>query len=222
MANYNFEQFQYSLVKKMTHIMGKAVFTLRSQASLVVQDITYTSVAYTTAANDITIEYVAGGTAGSEVVTVNGNAISIEIEDGVSTATQVKAAFDAEPAAVALATAAITGTAGDAQVAAAEANLAGGRPDSFAISEAPGVSSISVSGAGHYVINLVDSYSALISADFTIAKLTAADLIPQLVSEDVASAKSVTLKTLAGGTATRLVSGDVLYFHLILRNSTAV
>lgn len=104
-------------------------FTVKTEtpASLVVQDITYTAVANLGASgNAITIAYVAGGTAGSEVVTVTGTAISIEIEDGVSTATQVKAKFDAEAAAVALASAAITGTAGNAQVAAVATPLAGG------------------------------------------------------------------------------------------------
>ena len=94
------------------------------KASLIIQDITYQSVL--NGGNDISIEYTAGVTAGSEVVTVVGNKISIQIEDGVSTATQVKAAFDAEPAAIALATATISGVASDSQGIAAEANLAGG------------------------------------------------------------------------------------------------
>lgn len=82
-----------------------------------IQEITYTAVKAGSQGNSITIAYTTGATAGSEVVTVNGNAISIQISDGVSTATQVKAAFDLSAAAVALATAAITGTAGNAQEA---------------------------------------------------------------------------------------------------------
>jgi len=93
-------------------------------ALLVVQDITYTATDLGAAGTEVTIAYVAGGTAGAEVVTVTDSAISIEIEDGVSTATQVKAAYDASAAAVALATAAITGTAGDAQAAAGATALA--------------------------------------------------------------------------------------------------
>lgn len=80
-----------------------------------IQDITYTAVKRGTQGNSITIEYADTATAGAETVVVNGNAILIGIEDGVSTATQVKAAFDAEPDAVALASAAITGTASNAQ-----------------------------------------------------------------------------------------------------------
>lgn len=89
-----------------------------------IQDITYTAVSLGTAGTVVTVAYTAGGTAGAEVVTVVGSAISIKIESGVSTATQVKAAFDASAAAIALASAAITGTAGTAQVAAVAAALA--------------------------------------------------------------------------------------------------
>ena len=126
-----------SLSMSLEHIFGYSIhgiwtvpavktFISSTQALLVVQDITYTAGAYGTGGNAITIEYVTGGTAGSEVVTVTGNAISIKIEAGVSTATQVKAKFDAKPAAIALATSAITGTAGTAQVAAVATPLATG------------------------------------------------------------------------------------------------
>lgn len=96
------------------------------QASLIVQDITYEAVNGGSEGNDISIQYTDTATAGAETVTVTGNAIVIGIESGVSTATQVKAAFDAEADATALASATISGTAGDAQVTAAETNLAGG------------------------------------------------------------------------------------------------
>lgn len=96
------------------------------KAQLAVQDITYVARQAGLAGNSITIAYTAGGTAGSEVVSVVGNAISVQIEDGVSTATQVLAAINASAVAQALISASITGTAGDAQVAAAAAPLAGG------------------------------------------------------------------------------------------------
>jgi len=93
-------------------------------ATLVVQDITYASLLASSPKGDVlSIEYLAGGTAGAEVVTVTDGKISIQIEDGVSTATEVKAAFDAESEATDLATATITGTAGDPQDAAVETNL---------------------------------------------------------------------------------------------------
>ena len=95
-------------------------------SSLVVQDITYTAVTAGAAGNSITMTYTAGGTAGSEVVSVAGTDIDIVIEDGVSTATEVKAAFDAKAEAIALATSAISGTAGTAQVAAVSAPFTSG------------------------------------------------------------------------------------------------
>jgi hypothetical protein len=101
--------------------LGNDIFGI---ATKVVQDITYTAVTSGSAGTEVSVAYVAGGTAGAEVVTVTGSAISIQIEDGVSTATQVKAKFDASTAAVALASAAITGTAGTAQVAATAVKLA--------------------------------------------------------------------------------------------------
>lgn len=59
--------------------------------------------------NSITITFTSGGTAGSEVVTVSGTAISIKVESTVSTATQVKTAYDLVAAATALATLTLVG-----------------------------------------------------------------------------------------------------------------
>lgn len=67
------------------------------------------------------------GLAGSEVVAVVANAITVRLQSGVSTATQVKAKIDASIAASALVTVAITGVGGTAQTSpVAAANLAGG------------------------------------------------------------------------------------------------
>jgi predicted glycosyltransferase len=93
-------------------------------ARRVVQDLTYTADAAGPGGTAITIAYTGGGTAGAEVVSVVGNAISVQIESGVSTATQVKTAVDASAPASALISVAITGTAGTAQVTAAAAALA--------------------------------------------------------------------------------------------------
>lgn len=68
-------------------------------ASVTLQDLTFTSTTTGPSSNDNTITYTTGGTAGSEVVTVDvdGN-VSIQIENGVSTATEIKTACDDEPA----------------------------------------------------------------------------------------------------------------------------
>lgn len=98
-------------------------------ALLAVQDLTYTADLRGTAGNSITIEYTAGGTAGAEVVTVVGSAISVSIDVTAvtgSTATQVKAAVDASVAASALISVAITGVGATVQAAAAATPLATG------------------------------------------------------------------------------------------------
>lgn len=102
------------------------VTSLQRTATLVVQDLTYTAATAGPTGNEVSITYTGGGTAGSEVVTVVGSDISIQIQSGVSTATQVKTAFDLVPAATALASVAITGTGSDPQVTATIQFLAGG------------------------------------------------------------------------------------------------
>lgn len=93
------------------------------KAAKVVQDLTYTAVKGGAPGNLISITYTTAGTAGSEVVTVTGNAISVKIASGTSTATQVRAAINASAAAIALVTCTITGTGATAQVAATIVNL---------------------------------------------------------------------------------------------------
>lgn len=85
-------------------------------ASVEVQDLTITSVDSDTTGNDKTITYTTGATAGAEVVSVDvdGN-VEVQIENGVSTATQIKAALDAESDFTDLYTCTISGTAGNAQ-----------------------------------------------------------------------------------------------------------
>ncbi len=72
--------------------------------------LTFTAVANLGATgNNITYTFTGGATQGNEVVTVLGTAITIQVESGVSTATDVKTAYDLVAAAVALATLAIPG-----------------------------------------------------------------------------------------------------------------
>jgi hypothetical protein len=64
--------------------------------------------------NEIQVSLVTGGTAGAEIVTVSSNdqtgvtTITVKIQPGTSTAAQVKAALDANPAAVALISTTVT------------------------------------------------------------------------------------------------------------------
>lgn len=93
-------------------------------ATLTKGGVTYTAVATSAAGNAITVAYTAGATAGSEVVTVVGNAISVQIENGVSTITQVRAAVNAAAPAAALVTA--TGTSATVVATATASALTGG------------------------------------------------------------------------------------------------
>jgi hypothetical protein len=96
------------------------------KATKVIQDLTFLADTAGNAGNSITVRFTTGGTAGSELVTVVGSAITVQIASGVSTATQVKAAIDGSVAAAALVDTSISGTAGTAQVAVAATALAGG------------------------------------------------------------------------------------------------
>lgn len=94
-------------------------------AAKVTQGLTLTAVANLGASgNNITIAFTAGATAGAEVVTVTGTAISVQIETGVSTVTQVRTAMQAAAACTALVT--TTGTSASAVNTASALPLLGG------------------------------------------------------------------------------------------------
>ncbi len=100
-------------------------------AFLVVQDITYTSVIAGLDGENTSIRYLADVDEGDEAFEIMDpegapGDITVHIQSGASTATEVMAAFATAPAEVlALITAQITGTAGDAQVAAGFNGLGG-------------------------------------------------------------------------------------------------
>lgn len=94
------------------------------QSVLTVQDLTFTFIAPGDN-NFYTLAYTPGGTAGSEIVSIIGNDITIQIQSGVSTATQIKAAADGSPLASAITTT-ISGVGGNAQVTFGPTNFAGG------------------------------------------------------------------------------------------------
>lgn len=107
--------------------VGQFVTGIDVSATLTIQDLTYTSDLFGAAGNAITIAYTTGGTAGAEIVSVVGTAISVQIESGVSTATQIRTAVLASGPAAALVDVAISGTGSDPQTApVGPTNLAGG------------------------------------------------------------------------------------------------
>lgn len=95
------------------------------QSTLTAQDLTFT---FTQPGDNdtYTMEYTTGGTAGSEVVSITGQAIEVQIDSGVSTATQVKAALEANFAFSSNVTVTVSGTGSNAQVAFGPSNFANG------------------------------------------------------------------------------------------------
>ncbi len=99
-----------------------------SYASLKIQDILYTAVNAGMGGNSITINYNDTVSAGSEAVTVTGNVITVDMDDGASTAAQIETAFLASAPALLLVSVAVdSGDESDPQVAFGSAvPLAGG------------------------------------------------------------------------------------------------
>lgn len=96
-----------------------------TKSSVIVQDLTIESVTLDASKNGKTITYTTGATAGAEVVSVvNGN-IEVQIENEVSTATEVKAALDAETDFTDLYTCTISGTGSNAQITVNELETSG-------------------------------------------------------------------------------------------------
>lgn len=94
-------------------------------ASLVFQDLTFTFNQSNSYDNGYTMEYTTGATAGSEVVSITGQTIEVQIESGVSTATQIKAALDASPFGSSVTTT-ISGVGSNPQVTGGPDNFTGG------------------------------------------------------------------------------------------------
>jgi len=175
-------------------------------ASLIVQDITYTAVGRGVAGNDFTIEYTDTETAGNESATIVGDAIVVEIESGVSTATQVLAAINANTDITDVVGAVISGTAGDAQVTASDTPLAGGG----AVLAAVVGSAITIG-----IEDGVSTATAIKTAADLVAGITA--LVDITVSGTGSDAQDVVAETnLAGGYET-YSAGDAMDANFYLK-----
>jgi hypothetical protein len=93
------------------------------QATVVIQDLTYTSVLAGSGQNAITIEYADTATAGLETISVTDKAILVGIQSGISDADQVKAAIDGDAGALALVSVAVSGVGATAQTTQGPTNL---------------------------------------------------------------------------------------------------
>jgi hypothetical protein len=71
-------------------------------ATVTIESLTVTSLTNDALQNGATLTLTTGATAGAEVVTMSGNNISVQIQNGVSTVTQVRTALNIAPAFTAL------------------------------------------------------------------------------------------------------------------------
>lgn len=220
MANRRFtSQFNYSMERMPVSMMGRFEQTdLGAFAALVANGITYTADRMGSAGNSITIALVAGGTAGSEVVTVSDTAISVSIQSGVSTRTQVKTALDNSVAAAALISVSVSSGATAATLQSATP-LAGGDDSDFD-SNAVGFSLVQ-SGTGLYEIVLPNTYANLLSCQMEVESSSIADKEMQVVSEDVAVSKIIAVRgiSISAQALSNLSNGQAIYIRLDLRNS---
>lgn len=191
------------------------------QAFVTLKGVTITDKLYGTNRNGVvTLAYTVGGTAGAEVVTVTGNAISVQIESGVSTITQVRAAINASVAAAALVVA--TGTSATVVTGASAATPTAGAVEAVSASNIGGVASViqDPSLAGTYIINLSKIHKALGFCQMLLQAATAVDLVPQLKSNDVLSAKQVIFRLNTGATPTDPAAACRVYVQMLVNDST--
>lgn len=80
--------------------------------------------------------------------------------------------------------------------------------------------SVAKTTTGVYTITLEDVYNALISGTCTVEAATAVDLVAQIKSHDVTSAKTVVIDVNAGATPTEPAAVTVIHFLLVLQNTS--
>lgn len=95
------------------------------KASAIIGDLTFQADTAGAEGNEFSVRFITGGTAGAETVHELDGAITIKIQSGVSTATQIKTAFDASDQAAEL-DCSISGTDSNAQVIGSAHQLSGG------------------------------------------------------------------------------------------------
>lgn len=221
MNKFTRSQFVYSTYGKPVMIAGRIDLVIPVQASLVNQGVTLTAVALGSAGNSVTYAITAGATAGAEVVTVSGNDISIQIESGVSTVTQVRTALNASGAAAALITA--TGTSGATVTAPLSATPLAGGVDGVAGDNCGSlVESIARTGVGTILVTFSDQYNAVQSIECQFGSGSAQDIVPQLsdLPEVNGQVGGVQITLLSGATPTDVSEESLLFINCILNASS--
>jgi len=82
------------------------------------------------------------------------------------------------------------------------------------------ISNVARTGAGEYTITLEDSWNSLLDASFQIVAATPVDLVPQVLSYSVTTAKTVVVNLLAAAVPTDSAQDIELMFTLTLKNSS--
>lgn len=220
MANRSYKQFMYSQERMPVMLMGsfEQDGATGSAATLTDNGITYTANEFSDEGNNITVALIDGGTAGSEAVSVSGTDISVQIQDGVSTRTQVKAAIDASSEASELISVSVS-SGGTAATLMAATNLAGGADTDF-IDDAKDMS-IEQLSTGVYKISFQDQFFGLLSANFELLLPTAKDREVQIASQQVDDSEdpSMVIRVMSSATPTDLADNEVIYCQIMMRNS---
>jgi hypothetical protein len=102
------------------------------------------------------------------------------------------------------------------QIAIISGKVAIGATGAVGTIAATGVSTITRTSAGLYVLTLADSYGTILDATFNVRKTAAADLKGQLVT---ITANTVTFRTIAVATETDPANGDDIYFTILAKVS---
>lgn len=196
-AQFKAEGFAQDVYVAGQSELAQAVTGAAQIASKIIQDLTISADASGQSGNNISVAYTTGGTAGSEVVTVVGNAISVQIEDGVSTATQVKAAIDGFPASAALVSVVISGVGGNAQVAVASQYLSGGL-GAMDIKVSDGEGERFEVGGYIDIVNETDGNTILVSARQIVA---------------IGTGQNADILTLGGAALGAIAAGRIVFGH---------
>jgi hypothetical protein len=168
------------------------------KAFKIIQDLTYTAASFGVSGDLIRIRYVAGSIAGSEVVTVSGNNITVTIENGVSTASQIESKILLSPAALLLVSVAVTGTGSNSQLKTDPTYLSGG---------------VEFASAGNEVV-LVSGYSITVTIEDGVstatqvaAKLSSSSLVSISISGTPSSTQTTQAQTYLSGGLNSLTIG---------------
>jgi hypothetical protein len=102
------------------------------------------------------------------------------------------------------------------------AKLTFGASGAVTLTTGHGVASAAKSDTGDYLITLRDKYVSLKMVEGTFIKSSGEDIRVQVKAEAVATAKTISILTLTGASATNPSSGAVLLLKFELKNTSVV